>query len=294
MDEETDYQIENDENEASKHININEDSGNNLPTIQSITSSNNLEVNIASTRNKKNKNIFNVININDNTEKIKINESDDKIPSSSFSSVIQIPNTSFNDLINENKKISISNDNPINPFPTTTLHEPIKTTISRDLNLIFTKLKFVLNPFSSKRDKVLQIKQWDLWGPLIMDICLACFVSVGSSNKTNTIAMVFVIFWLGGFFVYLNAEFLEVKSSLFQILCLLGYCLFPLDIASIILMFLNFGNIFRFVVSSVFCFWSIFSASSFLKNITTNDKRYLVLYPCILLYLYISWFIFAK
>lgn len=315
----------NKENDTPIKTNPKEDNDNQLSTVDSNNSNDNFEINVIATkRKKKKKNFYNVINnnkSNGNNENLdfdtSINESNIKNQSqlqilnnidikkemtskkinnnnsiSSSSTVFHVPNTSFNDLVKENKKISNSNNKEIQNNHST-LTESIKTSIYRDLNLIYTKLKFVINPFSNNEKKVLHIIQWDLWGPLIFDICLSCCLSVNSDNKSNIITLLFTIFWIGGFFIYLNAHFLGVKCSLFQILCLLGYCLFPMNIDGIVLMFLRFGKIFRFVVSLFFCFWSIYSANSLMKIIIINNKRHLVMFPCVLLYFYIAWFIFA-
>ena len=174
-----------------------------------------------------------------------------------------------------------------------TLNEPILTTIYRDLYLVYTKLKFVINPYTSNEVKSYHIKQWDLWGPLLMVIFLACTLAVNSTDKSQTVILVFLIFWLGSFLVFLNAHLLGVKTSIFQIFCLLGYCLFPLDVSAFILSFTKLFDIFRFIIVGVTCAWSLYSASSFLQNLSMPEQRYLVLYPSILLYIYISWFIFV-
>lgn len=178
-------------------------------------------------------------------------------------------------------------------FSKDTLNEPIITTIYRDLFLIYTKLKFVVNPFTSLEEKNYHIKQWDLWGPLLLTVFLACTLAINSDSKSQTVALVFIIFWIGSFLVYLNANLLGVNTSIFQIFCLLGYCLFPLNFSAIILSFTRFYEIIRFLLIGLTCCWSVYSTSSFLRSIAPQEQRYLVLYPGILLYIYISWFIFV-
>ena len=174
-----------------------------------------------------------------------------------------------------------------------TLDESVYLTISRDFTMIYTKLKYVINPFISKEKKYSQIRQWDLWGPLLLNIILSLTLAFNTKEKSQITSLIFIIFWLGGVIIFLNNYFLEVKASIFQIFCLLGYCLFPLNISAIIVTIIPFNDIIRLIIVSVTCCWSIYSSSDYLKAITTQDKRYLVLYPCILFYLYISWFIFA-
>ena len=95
-----------------------------------------------------------------------------------------------------------------------TLDESILTTITRDLLLIYTKLKFVVIPNGPKNLKTWHIKRWDLWGPLILDLLLACTLAINSKDKSQMIILIFVIFWLGGVILFLNANFLGVKSSI--------------------------------------------------------------------------------
>ena len=200
------------------------------------------------------------------------------------SSVIQIPQSIGSDYIN--KQINNKNDK-------STLDESINATIYRDLFMIYLKIKYVVNPFISKEKKYNHIRQWDLWGPLILNITLACTLAINTKEKGQITTLIFIIFWLGGIAIYLNNYFLGVKASIFQIFCLLGYCLFPLNLSAIIVTIINWNDIFRLIVVGITCFWSIFSSSDYLKVITTQDQRYLVLYPCILFYLFLSWFIFT-
>ena len=174
-----------------------------------------------------------------------------------------------------------------------TLDESVSITIKRDLDLIYTKLKLVMNPFISKEKKYIQIRQWDLWGPLLLNIILALTLTFNTKEKGQITSLIFIIFWLGGSIIYLNNYFLEVKTSIFQIYCLLGYCLFPLNISAIIVTIINSYDFFRLIVVGISCFLSIKASSDYLKVITNNEQRYLVLYPCILFYLYIAWFIFS-
>ena len=195
------------------------------------------------------------------------------------SGVIQVPSLESND------SSILSNQN--------TLNESILTTIYRDLFLIYTKLKFVVIPYGSKTKKNYHIKQWDLWGPLILDLLLAITLAINSEEKSHMIISIFVIFWLGGVILFLNANFLGVKSSIFQIFCLLGYCLFPLNLSAIFVTVFKVNAILRLIIVAITCMWSIYSSSDFLSTITNPQQRYLVLYPCILFYLYISWFIIS-
>ena len=208
------------------------------------------------------------------TEKLKENKS-------SSSVVIQVPQSFRSDDFNKDK----NNQG--------TLDESVYATVSRDFSMIYNKLKYVINPFISREMKYNHIRQWDLWGPLLLNLILASTLALNTKEKGQITSLIFIIFWLGGVAIYLNNYFLEVKASIFQIFCLLGYCLFPLNIAAIIVTIINSYDIIRLIVVGFTCFWSIYSSSDYLKIMINQDQRYLVLYPFILFYLYISWFIFS-
>ena len=193
-----------------------------------------------------------------------------------------IKNSKNENINKKNYQLSLSDSNQ-------KLNEPISDSIKRDLFLIWTKLSYVINPFKSNNEKNKHIKQWDLWGPLIFTILLAITLAIRATEKGNTFILVFLIFWFGSFLIYINSHLLEVKISIFHIFCLLGYCMFPLNISSFILMLYNFYEIFRILIVVLGCFWSSFSASGFLKcSVDEENIRGLVLYPVILLYLFLA------
>ena len=269
--------------------NLNKTSEENIPSNQNDDNSN-------TNKNKKDDDILLEI------DKIIGNEDINKNIVPSTNNINETSSLTVNNKveIKDNHFINKIGKNPfdlyLNPFELTeeTLNEPIKTTIYRDLYLIYTKLKYVINPFISNELKAYHIKQWDLWGPLLLIIFLACSLAINSTDKSQTFVLVFLIFWIGSFLVFGNAYLLGVKTSIFQIFCLLGYCLFPLDVSAFILSFSSFLDLIRFIIIGLSCFWSLYSISSFLKSLSTPEKRYLVLYPSILLYIYISWFIFVN
>ena len=169
-----------------------------------------------------------------------------------------------------------------------TLHEDINESLKRDLNLIWTKLKYVINPFIPEKDRSEQVRQWDLWGPLIFTCLLSMTLAFRASEKGSTFTLIFIIFWIGSILVYLNANLLGIKVSIFQIICLLGYCLFPLNIAAIILSLGKFFEFLRLIILIACCTWSSYSIRGFLLNLASKDQSLLVIYPAILVYLFIS------
>ena len=108
------------------------------------------------------------------------------------------------------------------------------TSLMRDLNRIYSKLKVVALPVSSE-SKNKELKQWDLWGPFIICLLLGtilCFTT--KKNSGLVFSMIFIIMWIGAIIITMNSSLLGGKLTLMQCICLLGYCTFPLVLASFI------------------------------------------------------------
>ena len=135
-----------------------------------------------------------------------------------------------------------------------TLDEPVSQTIMRDLTMVGNKMMCVLNP---RKANIQTLKNWDLWGPLILCLMLATLLSwfAPYEQKSLVFASVFVIVWLGAAVVTVNALLLGGNISFFQSVCVLGYCIFPLNIASFICL-LGGPLIWRMIVVGVCFFWS--------------------------------------
>jgi hypothetical protein len=54
-----------------------------------------------------------------------------------------------------------------------TLDESVKETILRDLRQVASKLKVVLLPREDQEGTLKQLKEWDLWGPLLVCLTLS-------------------------------------------------------------------------------------------------------------------------
>ena len=80
----------------------------------------------------------------------------------------------------------------------------------RDLKKIGFKLKYVLRP-RMQSEKVDQLRDWDLWGPLIFCLLLALTLSLstagdkGEDTASLVFGIVFVVVWLGAAIVTVNA-----------------------------------------------------------------------------------------
>mmetsp|Transcript_40345 Transcript_40345/g.126192 ORF Transcript_40345/g.126192 Transcript_40345/m.126192 type:complete len:113 (+) Transcript_40345:181-519(+) len=100
-------------------------------------------------------------------------------------------------------------DNMVTAMPTT-LDEPVSETIMRDLRQVADKLKVVLLPREDQEGVVQKLKDWDLWGPLLVCLTLSLLLSVTApeSQKALVFASVFFVIWCGAAVVTLNAQLL--------------------------------------------------------------------------------------
>eukprot|EP01113_Clastostelium_recurvatum_P010231 TRINITY_DN1503_c0_g1_i2.p1 TRINITY_DN1503_c0_g1~~TRINITY_DN1503_c0_g1_i2.p1 ORF type:complete len:199 (+),score=35.45 TRINITY_DN1503_c0_g1_i2:62-658(+) len=191
--------------------------------------------------------------------------------------------------------------NTIAPVPASqnTLDEPVHTTILRDLKIIGIKLGHVILP----RGKGVQaLKDWDLWGPLLLCLTLAIMLSQGAPEEQSALvfAIVFVVVWVGAAIVTINAQLLGGTISFFQSVCVLGYCIFPLTLASIVTFILSHaihGITFTFIKGGVVLggfVWSTISSIGFIRGLVPPARRALAVYPVLLFYLIISFVILAE
>lgn len=180
-----------------------------------------------------------------------------------------------------------------------TLDEPVMDTIKRDLKAVGSKFKHVLYPV----EKNSLLKEWDLWGPLLLCTFMAMILQGTENLYTNDggpeFAEVFVIVWVGAFVVTLNSKLLGGHISFFQSVCVLGYCLLPTALAllacEILLIFEQtaFPFILRFLVTSVGFAWATFASMVFLGDSQPQGKKGLAVYPMFLFYFVISWLVLS-
>eukprot|EP00347_Sterkiella_histriomuscorum_P006249 403353491 len=178
-----------------------------------------------------------------------------------------------------------------------TLDEPVCETIKRDLAKIWYKLRVVINPITPflSDDKKKEIRNWDLWGPFIFCLMLAVTLSsaTNADDKTLLFEIVFIIVWVGAGVISINGQLLGGKISFFQSVCLLGYCLFPLNIAALIN--LGIGASIHILIKLAYVglafVWSTYSSVHFIKEMVPADRKALAMYPVFLFYLFLSWFI---
>jgi len=141
-------------------------------------------------------------------------------------------------------------------------------TICRDLRQIGFKLKYVLIP-KMESERKNEMRHWDLWGPLLLCLMLAITLSLSTKEGADIVfATIFVIIWVGAGIVTLNAKLLGGKISFFQSVCLLGYCVFPINIVAVICAFLGSSLfIVRIILVLLSFCWSTYSSVGFMGSL---------------------------
>jgi len=181
-----------------------------------------------------------------------------------------------------------------------TLDEPIRQTIMRDLKAVGSKFRHVVYP----REKQALLKEWDLWGPLILCTVLAVMLQGSGGGPTGNdggpeFAEVFIIVWIGSAVVTLNTKLIGGSISFFQSVCVLGYCLFPtivsLLVCWLVLLFPQTTALFaiRLVVTCLGFGWATYASVKFLGDSQPPSRKALGVYPIFLFYFVISWLIIS-
>lgn len=179
-----------------------------------------------------------------------------------------------------------------------TLDEPIKDTFLRDVKAVGVKFYHVLIP----REKKTLLKDWDLWGPLILCTFMATILQGSGDDMYDggpEFAQVFVIVWIGAMIVTLNSKLLGGNISIFQSVCVLGYCLTPCALALLVCRIIllaeqtTFLFFLRLIVAGGGFGWATYASIIFLGDSQPANRKALAVYPIFLFYFIISWLVVA-
>ena len=117
--------------------------------------------------------------------------------------------------------------------------------------------------------------------------------ATNADDATLLFEIVFIVVWVGGAVIAMNGKLLGGTISFFQSICLLGYCLFPLNIAAIINLII--GSYVHILVKVLYVgiafAWSTYSSTQFIKEMVPADRQKLAMYPVFLFFFFLSWFI---
>ncbi|KAG6851126.1 hypothetical protein H0H93_001006 [Arthromyces matolae] len=169
-----------------------------------------------------------------------------------------------------------------------TLDEPVTTTIfSIHVEQVAVKC-FETGPTINS--------DWDLWGPLILCLALGIMLSINAPAKQalSAFTSVIAICSLGSLTVTVQAKLLGGRVSFFQGLCVLGYCIAPLDIAALVSCFVHVIYV-RAPVALLCWAWCIWASVNFLDGTKIEPQRILLaVYPLLLFYFVLAWMILIR
>ncbi|KAI0250251.1 hypothetical protein BJV78DRAFT_600807 [Lactifluus subvellereus] len=176
-----------------------------------------------------------------------------------------------------------------------TLDESITATIGRDLLSIYNKLVQVLYPMRKGAGREV-LRDWDLWGPLILCLMLGILLSINApkDQSLGVFTSVIVIVCVGALVVTIQAKLLGGRVSFFQGLCALGYCVAPLDIAALVSCFVRVIYV-RAPIAILAWAWCIWASANFLDGTKIEPQRILLaVYPLLLFYFILAWMILIQ
>jgi protein YIPF6 len=135
------------------------------------------------------------------------------------------------------------------------------------------------------RDKQIieSLRDWDLWGPLIVCLALAVLLSFNApvGQASLVFATVFCAVWFGAAVVTINTQLLGGTISFFQSVCVLGYCVFPMTMAAVVVMLFKmlplgaFSVLVEIAVLLVAFLWSTRASSVFIGQYIVASRRVL-------------------
>jgi hypothetical protein len=151
------------------------------------------------------------------------------------------------------------------------------------------------------RDKeiIQRLKDWDLWGPLIVCLSLAVLLSFKApvGQASLVFATIFCAVWIGSAVVTINAQLLGGTISFFQSVCVLGYCVFPMVLAAAAVDLLKmiplgvFSTLCELAVLVVAFLWSTRASAVFIGQYIASSRRVLAVYPVLFFYTFLAWMI---
>ncbi|KAK9824705.1 hypothetical protein WJX72_012542 [[Myrmecia] bisecta] len=177
--------------------------------------------------------------------------------------------------------------------PLNTLDEPVWDTVKRDLRRIYANLVLVVFPFKNRDQQSAALRNWDLWGPMAFTLTLAICLSIGAPKPSSVFSLVFGTLSAGAVILTVNVVLLGGNIGFFQSMCLLGYCIFPLDVAAIISLAVK-TMLVRWIVVGIALAWSSWASVPFIGGSVSPARKALAVYPLLLLYTCMAWLALIK
>ncbi len=123
-------------------------------------------------------------------------------------------------------------------------------------------------------------------------------MTAASGQSSLVFATVFFLVWVGAAVVTLNAQLLGGTLSFFQTVCVLGYCIFPLNISAALCFIWRTSSVGSIVYRASLVIagfmWATRASVVFVSGLVPPAKRALAVYPVFLFYVVIGWLIFVQ
>lgn len=166
---------------------------------------------------------------------------------------------------------------------------PLLEELGIDPDRIMQKTLAVLNPFHKQGlvdDANFLTKDTDLAGPLVFCVALGATLVI-SGGKAN-FGYVYGLVVTGCLLMYFLLSLMNTSGTvtLTSVASILGYCLLPIVVLSMLSIFLTMTSLVGIVLSVIGVSWCSLSASRLFMALMASDcsQRPLIAYPCILLY----------
>ena len=110
-------------------------------------------------------------------------------------------------------------------------------------------------------------------------------------------AAVFCAVWLGSAVVTVNAQLLGGTISFFQSVCVLGYCVFPMTMAAVLVDVFKMiplgivSTVIDLVVLGIAFLWSTRASAVFIGQYIVSSRRVLAVFPVLFFYTFLAWMI---
>ena len=154
-----------------------------------------------------------------------------------------------------------------------------------DLGDILYKIRCVVFPFQI--DRAVLMANPDFWGPLF---CIVAYAMVLMWGQFGVVSWT-ITFWLfGSFLIFVLARSLGSEVSYSQAVGVIGYSVLPLILAVVVVTLcrLSSDSWAAFSVKTLCTLWAALSAGSLLVTQETESKKFLLMYPLFLLFLYFT------
>ena len=134
-------------------------------------------------------------------------------------------------------------------------------------------------------------------GPLFVCLSLSILLSFRAPEKqaSDVFGAVFVSMWIGSLVVTLNAQLLGGTISIFQSVCVLGYCVFPFVISAVLVVVLQntwFGHVwFDIIWVAIGFIWATRASTLFIGQYIKKERRLLAVFPVFFYYTLLGWLV---